>query len=183
MVPCLLVIFSTLSEKKHEEDDSLNNFVTKSENCRRLSLLQSLGDSSKAGASDQFECCDCCSPSALSSSAYSRLNILKQGVVSRVKRRRAVRSVDKDLLKDKLVTARNSLFQQQDDFCAVGVQFFCSDSVIDKLCEQARFVENVDDFPDELFGIRKEIKHIFFSIICSTCSLINDSRSQRRRLM
>ena len=40
--------------------------------------------------------------------------------------------------------------------------FFCSDSVIDKLCEQAKFIETVDDFPVELFGIRQEIKHTFF---------------------
>ena len=83
-------------------------------------------------------------------------------MVSKSKRRRAVRSVDKDQLKDKLITARDSLLQQQDDFYAVGVQFFCSDSVIDKLCEKARFIENEDDFPVELFGIRQDIKHFFF---------------------
>ena len=165
---------------KPEEDQGLANFITNSENCRRLSLLQGLGDSSTTDASNRFECCDCCCPSALSSSAYCRLNILKQGVASRVKRRRAARSVDKDLLKDKLVTARNSFLQQQDDFCAVGIQFICSDSVIDKLCEQAKFIQNIDDFPVELFGIRQEIKHTFFSIICTTCSLISESRSQRR---
>ena len=175
-------LFHTV-RKKPEEDQGLANFITNGENCRRLSLLQSLGDSSTAVASNHFECCDCCSPSALSSSSYSRLNILKKGVVSRIKRRRAIRSVDKDLLKDKLVSARNSLLQQQDDFCVVGVNFFCSDSIIDKLCEQAKFIETVDDFSVELFGIRQEIKHTFFSIICNTCSLISDSRSQRRRLM
>ena len=127
-----------------------------------MSLVQGLGDSSITDASNRFECCDCCCPSALSSSAYCRLNILKQGVASRVKRRRAARSVDKDLLKNKLVTARNSFLQQQDDFCAVGIQFICSDSVIDKLCEQAKFIKNIDDFPVELFGIRQEIKHTFF---------------------
>ena len=108
--------------KQREEDQSLANFILNIENCRRLSLLQSRGDSTVVRSNS--ECCDCCTPSALNSSAYSRLNILKQGVVSKSKRRRAVRSADKDQLKDKLITARNSLLQQQDDFYAVGVQIF-----------------------------------------------------------
>ena len=85
-------------------------------------MLQGLGDSTVV--TSKPECCDCCSPSALSSLPYSRLNILKQGVVSRNKRRRAVRSVDKDQLKDDLTAARDTLLRQQDDFYAVGVQFF-----------------------------------------------------------
>ena len=66
-------------------------------------------------------------------------------MVSRNKRRRAVRIVDKSQLKDDLFAARDTSLRQQDDFYAVGVQFFCSDSVIDKLCKQARFIESQDD--------------------------------------
>ena len=106
-------------------------------------MLESLGDSSTCrttNVSTDFECCDSCSPSALTLSMYSRLAVLDQGAVTRRKRKRAVRSVDKDTLREKLITAREHFLHM------VGVNF-------DKLCGEAKYIETI---PPELFGLRSD---------------------------
>ena len=146
-------------------------------------MLESLGDLTicRTANGSSFECCDRCSPSALTLPPYSRLAILVQGVASSRKRRRAVRTVDRDALRDKLVTTRDNFLAQRSDFCMVGVGFVCADSVIDKLCDEAKYIETIEDIPAELFGIRSELKLSFFFVICDTCSLIHHC-TQRRRL-
>ena len=125
-------------------------------------MLESLGDLTicTTASGSSFECCDHCSPSALSLPPYGRLAILVQGVAPSIKRRRAARKVNRDTLRDKLVATRDTFLAQRSDFCIVG--FICADSVIDKLCDEAKYIETFDDIPAKLFGIRSELKLPFF---------------------
>ena len=94
-----------------------------------------------------------------------------------------MREVEKDRLREKLIEAREQVLNQKDSFCMCGVEFLCSDSVVDKLCDQAKYIEDINDFPTELFGVRREIKLTFFSIICNNCPLISHDSMFRRRLL
>ena len=79
-------------------------------------MLDCLGDP----RTPVFKCCDCCSPSALTLPVYKQLAVLDKGVTKRRKRRRAVRRVDKVILKEKLIKARDDPLEQKSDFYMVG---------------------------------------------------------------
>ena len=138
-------------------------------------MLDCLGDP-RTRRAPAFECCDCCSPSALTLPVYKQLAVLDKGVAMRRKRRRAVRRVDKVILKEKLSKARDDLLERISDFYMVGASFLCSDSVIDKLCDDAKYIEEIEDMPAELFGIWSELKPTFYQIICENCTLIHSVR-------
>ena len=70
-----------------------------------------------------------------------------------------VRTVDKIGLRAKLIQARQDFDQKDDFYNMVGVSFVCSDSVIDKLCAEAKVI---DDIPAERFGIWPDFKITFF---------------------
>ena len=133
-------------------------------------MLDCLGDPSTRRV-PQFECCDSCSPSALSLPAYKILAILDQQAVIRKKRRRAVRRVEKVILKEKLIIARDEFLERRSDFYMVGASFLCSDDVVDKLCDEAKYIGAIEDIPAELFGIWPDLKDMFFQIICENCTL------------
>ena len=143
-------------------------------------MLECLGDPSTLN-SPGFECCDCCCKSALTLPLYTKLAVLDQGVATRRKRKVEVRSVDKVDLRAKLIQARQNFIDQRDDFYMVGVSFVCSDSVIDKLCAEAKYINVIDDIPAELFGIWPDLKVTFFQIICDNCSLVSCTNNSRKR--
>ena len=138
-------------------------------------MLDCLGDP-RTHRAPAFECCDSCSPSALTLPVYKQLAVLDKGVTMRRKRRRAVRRVDKVILKEKLIKARDDLLEQRSDFYMVGASFLCSDSVLDKLCDEAKYIQDIEDIPAELFGIWSELKATFYQIICKNCTLIHSVR-------
>ena len=111
------------------------------------------------GTTSEF-CCNNCSDYPTS----SRLDLFGGLKVKKRNRRRAVRTVKLDL-KEKLKLARAEFLQQHPPFEIVGLQNICPDSSILKLCEEARFISSIDDFPIE---IRLELKHIFFRVIQSS---------------
>ena len=87
-----------------------------------------------------------------------------------------MRRVDKVILKEKLIKARDDLLEQRSDFYMVGASFLCSDSVLDKLCDEAKYIQDIEDIPAELFGIWSELKATFYQIICENCTLIHSVR-------
>ena len=97
-----------------------------------------------------FECCGCCCKSALTLPLYSKVAGLSPGVTTKRKRKVEVRSVDKDVLREKLVQARKKFLDQRDDFYMIGVNFICSDSAIDKLCAEAKYIKVIGDIPADL---------------------------------
>ena len=124
----------------------------------------------------EYGCCDACSPVSFD----GRLNVLELGAVNRRKRRRAIRTVTKDLivdLKAKLVAVREEVLSEKPAFRMVGIGFLCPDSTIDELYKQAKYIDSVEDV--SLFGIRSELKEKFFKAISDTCSYVFRSRRQR----
>lgn len=120
----------------------------------------------------EYGCCDACSPVSFD----GWLNVLELGAVNRRKRRRAIRTVTKDL-KAKLVAVREEVLSEKPAFRMVGIGLLCPDSTIDELCKQAKYIDSVEDV--SLFGIRSELKEKFFKAISDTCSYVFRSRRQR----
>ena len=146
------------STKKVFVSAEMEKFCNSTESCRRKLLIESVGGSVQ-GTTSEF-CCNNCSDYPTS----SRLDIFGWLKVKKRKRRRAVRTVKLDL-KEKLKLAHAEFLQQHPPFEIVGLQNICPDSSILKLCEEARFISSIDDFPIE---IRLELKHIFFRVIQSS---------------
>ena len=74
---------------------------------------------------------------------------------------------------------RNQFLERRADFLMVGTSL-CSDSVVDKLCDEAKYVGAIEDLSSELFGIWPALKTTFYRIICENCTLIENFRPRRR---
>ena len=168
-------LFYTIT-KTPEKDKSLERFIKNSENCRRQCMLESIGSPNARACStatdSNFKCCDCCCPFAPTPPSYCTLDVLKPSIQTRRKRKRAVRTVDKKCLREQLVRTREEFLSQRSDFRMVGVGFVCADGIIDKLCDEAKYIENVDDLSPDFNGVRADLKLLFFAVIRDTCSLI-----------
>ena len=66
-------------------------------------------------------------------------------------------------------------------FNMIGVSFVCSDSAIDKLCSEAKYIKVIDDIPVQLFGIWPDLKITMFQIICDNCSLVSCTKNSRKK--
>ena len=114
-------------------------------------------------------CCDVCSPQAIKS--CDRLDVLKVGKVICRKKRVAVRVVNEELsktLKEQLVAERDRYLEDNPCFCSVGASFVCPDVTIDELCSQVEYIHTSSDI--SLFGVRSDLKDIFFKVISSVLS-------------
>ena len=123
------------------EDSTLHDFITGSENCRRLTLVRGLGGSDHLVGSER--CCDVCTPSAISSG--DRLNVLEIGQPVRHRKRVAVRYISEELvttLKTELRVARSRYLEENPSFSMVGPEFVCPDITIDELCSQATYIDS-----------------------------------------
>lgn len=118
----------------------------------------------EGSSNESSGCCDICSVDPVTYS--SRLNIFSAAKVNRRKHRRAVRTLSSDLEK-KLKLAREEFLNDHPAFRMVGTDFLCPDSSISKLCQEAKYIESMEDFSTD---IRSELKDIFFSVVVS-CSL------------
>ena len=155
--------------RKHAEKDAgRQRFIEGGENCRRKTLLECLGDPSTINC-PEFKCCDCCCRSALTLPSYTKLDVIDQRVVTRKKRKVEVRSVEKTVLRQKLVQARRDFLEQRDDLYMIGASFVCPDSAIDNLCAEAKYIKVFDDIPAELFGIWPD-----------NCSIVTCTKKKRR---
>ena len=135
-------------------------------------LLASVGGS--LGGENEYGCCDVCSPDLWFDEQF---DVFQSSTVSKRKRRRAVRKVGDDL-KQKLIAVREEVYKERPSFSIVGIQFLCSDSTINNLCKEAKYIESIED--TVLLRVRSELREKFFNIIVDTSSCIHTSR--RRRL-
>ena len=150
------------SSKTDFKDKDLELFTKKNGgDCRRKILISSIGGSIEETTTPSG-CCDICSVPV-----SGRLNIFSAGRQSKRKRRRAVRTVDKDRLEEKLMMAREEFRLKHPAFQMLGIDFVCPTSTIKKLCEEAKYIVSADDFPVE---VRIELKDTFFSVIASSSS-------------
>ena len=62
---------------------------------------------------------------------------------------------------------RQQVLEEHPSFRMVGVNFICPESTIKKLCSEAQFAANADDFS---VHIRPELKEKFFSVIFGSSS-------------
>ena len=72
-------------------------------------------------------CCDVCCPSAFDVPHNERLSMFEATTVSSHKRRRAMRVVDQEDLRAKLITVRDESFREKSDFCMIGLSLYCAD--------------------------------------------------------
>ena len=115
-------------------------------------------------------CCDICTPTAL---AGSTLDLLHTGVTNRKRKRAAVREFSCEALeslKAKLLEARNVVMSENPAFLMIGPSFICPDSVITKLCNEAKCINDIDDLKG--YGIRKELKECFLNIIVELSTVL-----------
>lgn len=142
------------------------DYCTLKENCRRRFLLKALGSSETVTG---HPCCDVCDPTNFPSVLHFEVvpNICAQEK-KRKARRVAVRSVDQELmttLRANLVAEREAYLSEHPSMRMLGPSFVCADSVIDKICDDAKFTAAIEDL--DAITIGPDIK---YRVIRSTFS-------------
>ena len=140
-------------------DSALQKYCTDKENCLRSNLIVSIGGSVQKTSR---LCCSICNVSC----SLPRLDILLHRPVSRKKRRVPVRKIDQSLLlelKSRLEEERNKYVVEHPCMAIFGLQFICSDNVIDKICSDAKYLTKIEDL--DQFIICKELVTRFYSTI------------------
>ena len=74
----------------------------------------------------------------------------------------------KSRIKANLVRERDAYLQSHPHYYMSHYSFVCPDCVIDRICEQARFIKSKEDL--DVVGLRPELKSIFFAAIISIIS-------------
>ena len=153
------LLLTTDAEKIN--DLALKSFCTDKENCLRSLMIRSLG-----GTVEQTSlCCMVCNPSAFSDS--SRLSVLQIGKAPpRKKRRVAVRKLNQstiDDLESRLKAERTKYIVEHPSLAILGEQLVCSESVIDSICSNAKFISIPSDM--DSFCLRQELKQRFFNAL------------------
>lgn len=133
-------------------------------------MLQALGSAEKVTA-DNHPCCDVCDrnkiPATLNFEALPSSSFQKRST-----RRTAVRIVDKDLetkLRENLEAEREAYILEHPSFQMLGPNFVCANSVIDKICLDAKFIVSNEDL--NILSIGTEIKTRLLRVILSTLSV------------
>ena len=136
------------------------------ENCRRKTLLRSLGSNELVDASPGTPCCDVCSPIVRTSCTRSRvvdkLDIFRATTLAPKPRRCAVRSVTPTLekrLRDRLQVERDAIVDSEIGYKMLGKY------VVDELCKRAKFIKDCDDV-SSVPGLRKQfVNRLYYVII------------------
>lgn len=140
-------------------------------------MLEALG--SKERAQGNTCCCDSCGVVGLS----SRLQFESFPPVTKLGRKR--RTVEhKNITEDTMKKLKQSLQLEREKYlkCHPAFQIFgpdivCSDSLIDHICSQAKFVKVEDDL--QLFALRPELRPLFFRIIIDVLSELPSAKRSR----
>lgn len=117
---------------------------------------------------DDFGCCDVCAGYP----ANSRLDILAR-VPTKRKLKRVRRAVDPKL-EETLKEIRERVFCEHPAFRMLGVSFFCPDSTIKKICEEAEYARDCSDFTVQL---RAELKDKIYSAVLKSFPSSSSSSS------
>ena len=161
-------------QKKIDPDVKL--FCLEKENCRRTTMLRSIGSKEVIDRSTSVPCDVCDSvPASLSFESARRTS-------ERQTKRTAVRDVDDELkadLKEKLFKERELYIQKHPCYKMVGADFVCSSVVIDDICADARFINSVDSI-STYYDIHPEMQSIFFTVIMDALSNAPPKRKRRK---
>lgn len=122
---------------------------------------------------ESLPCCDSCDQAKCPKSLLFESQVT--GVRLKRKRRTAVKELNDNCiatLKDSLIKAVEEFLEEHPSFKMLGRSFVCPDSVIEKICAEARFISSIGDF--NVVGIRPEIKdtlyHVFNSVVSNAPS-------------
>ena len=156
-------------------DSAVKAFGSESENCRRKKLLEAVGSSEMICPGNL--CCDGCIRDGLP----LRLQFEKTPPIrTGSKRRVAAYDVSDDMksrIKANLVRERDAYMQSHPHYYMSHYSFVCPDCVIDRICEQARFIKSEEDL--DVVGLRPELKSIFFAAIISIVSSAPPAKRSR----
>lgn len=126
-------------------------------------MLEALGSMEEVNRKEY--CCDVCGFDKL----LTRLHFESKrpsGTVGK-KRRKAAYSVSDDItqrLQLALREARDKYLADNEHFLAFGPQSICCDTLIDHICEQAKFLKQESDL-DAFYALRPVLRPLFFKII------------------
>ena len=141
------------------------------ENCRRSTLLRSLGSNELVDASPGTPCCDVCSVIVRTSCTRSRLvdklDIFQPITLAPKPRRRAVRSVTPTLekrLRDRLQLERDAIVDSEIGYKMLGKYVVIPDTCIDELCKRVKFIKDRTDVLS-VPGLRKQFVDRLYSVI------------------
>ena len=132
-------------------------------------MLRALGSMEQLPFSNV--CCDVCSSDNIPVRLDFEGHLISVEPPVRKKPRRAIRKVDENnqkRLKENLKAEREAYMLEHPSFQMLGLNFVCADSAIDKICENSKFINSVDDL--DFVNIKQEIKSRFISVIHFTFS-------------
>ena len=147
-------------------------FGSESESCRRKKLLEAVGSSEMIRPGNL--CCDGCIRDGLP----LRLQFEKTPPIRTGSKRRVAAY---DILDDMKSHIKANLVRERDAYMPhyymSHYSFVCPDCVIDRICEQARFIKSEEDL--DVVGLRPELKSIFFAAIISIVSSAPPAKRSR----
>ena len=139
-------------------------------------MLEAIGSEERAQGNKC--CCDSCGVAGLS----PRLHFESFPPVTKVGRKRTAEH--KNITEDTIKKLKQSLQLERDKFlkCHPAIILFgpdsvCSDSLIDHICSQAKFVKVEDDL--NFFALRPELRPLFFRVIMDVLSELPSAKKSR----
>lgn len=128
-------------------------------------MLKALGSAERVTVNQP--CCDVCDGNRIPAPLH--FEAFPSSTLHRRTRRAAIRIIDEGLmteLKKNLEAEREAYMHEHPSFQMLGRNFVCADSVIDKICLEAKYIASTEDLNNIVIGA--EIKSRFLRVILST---------------
>ena len=114
------------------------------ENCRRVKLLQALGDANVQSCY-LAKCCNRCNHGVFQSLNYKlSLNVARKHV-AQTQRQLEDDADTVEQLRDTLITEQNEIISSSPGLTWLGPDHVCSDKIISIICERAHLIKPVTD--------------------------------------
>ena len=155
-------MFYSLQQKF--KDPKLQQYCFGNENCRRVTLLRSVGSLEDVSRNDA--CCDVCTPGV-----PHAVDLLTPKATQKRKRRHLVRRIGKvtsEQLRPRLVEEREKLMSEHPGYRMIGPEFVCSDAAIGELCQEVKYFNSIDDV--NTYHVRPEFRERIFNVLMETVS-------------
>lgn len=118
--------------------------------------------------SPDLQCCMICTPEAFEGDG-GRLDVLQVAKSPPRKRRRvAVRKIGAstaEVIRERLKAERLKYIAEHPSLAILGAQFVCPDSVINSICDSAKYISRASDM--DAFVLRQELKQRFLDVLNS----------------
>ena len=117
---------------------------------------------------EDLPCCDSCDMSKCPKSVCFE----SQATSTKRKRQTLVKEMNESCMADLragLVKAVDDFLEKHPSYKMLGRSFICPDTVIDKICSEAKFLNSIEDL-NSIIGLRPEIKSNLFHVVISVLS-------------